>query len=94
MMRSPAVVLVAALATFALGCGGKQRTDTKAGLTARDIIDASSPAIVRIEAGDAKVGTGFVIGADGLVATNLQSSRASRTSASGSTRTRPSIPCR
>lgn len=40
-------------------------------MTARDIIDASSPAIVRIESGEAKVGTGFILSADGLIATNL-----------------------
>lgn len=40
-------------------------------MTARDIIDASSPAIVRIESGEAKVGTGFILAADGLIATNL-----------------------
>src|SRR5262245_45240046 len=40
-------------------------------MSPRDIIDSSSPAIVRIEAGEAKVGTGFILGKDGLIATNL-----------------------
>ena len=40
-------------------------------LTAKDIVKRSSPAIVRIEAGSDKVGTGFVLDKGGLVATNL-----------------------
>jgi len=67
-MRSLLLVVVAVV----MGCGSTQKSTTKKGpLTARDIIDSSSPAIVRIEAGEAKVGTGFIIGNDGLIATNL-----------------------
>jgi hypothetical protein len=67
-MRSLLLVVVAVV----MGCGSTQKSATKKGpLTARDIIDSSSPAIVRIEAGEAKVGTGFIIGNDGLIATNL-----------------------
>ncbi|HUJ61636.1 MAG TPA: S1C family serine protease [Kofleriaceae bacterium] len=40
-------------------------------MSATDIVKASSPAIVRIEAGDHKVGTGFVVDRAGMVATNL-----------------------
>lgn len=40
-------------------------------MSPREIIDTSSPAIVRIEAGDAKVGTGFILDESGLIATNL-----------------------
>ena len=40
-------------------------------MSPREIIDASSPAIVRIEAGEAKVGTGFILDENGLIATNL-----------------------
>jgi hypothetical protein len=40
-------------------------------MSPREIIDSSSPAIVRIEAGDAKVGTGFIVDGGGLIATNL-----------------------
>jgi len=40
-------------------------------LTAKDIVQRSSPAIVRIEAGGEKVGTGFIIDKAGIVATNL-----------------------
>lgn len=57
-----------------MSCGSPQKATTKKGpLTARDIIDSSSPAIVRIEAGadGGKVGTGFILTSDGLIATNL-----------------------
>ncbi len=40
-------------------------------MTPKDIVDASSPAIVRIEAGSNKIGTGFVVDPAGLIATNL-----------------------
>ena len=40
-------------------------------MTAKDIVETSSPAIVRIEAGDNKVGTGFIVDKTGLIATNL-----------------------
>jgi hypothetical protein len=40
-------------------------------MSAKEIVDQSSPAVVRIEAGDSKVGTGFVIDGRGLIATNL-----------------------
>ena len=40
-------------------------------MSPKDIVKESSPAIVRIEAGDAKVGTGFVVDKGGIVATNL-----------------------
>lgn len=40
-------------------------------MTPREIIDKASPAIVRIEAGEAKVGTGFILHENGLIATNL-----------------------
>lgn len=71
MMRryaSPLVLIIALVA----GCGGRQKqAGPKTGLSARDIIDTSSPAIVRIEAGEAKVGTGFILDPSGLIATNL-----------------------
>jgi serine protease Do len=40
-------------------------------LTAKQIAEASKPAIVRVEAGDDRVGTGFVVDAHGVIATNL-----------------------
>ncbi|HEX8115283.1 MAG TPA: trypsin-like peptidase domain-containing protein [Kofleriaceae bacterium] len=40
-------------------------------LTAKDIVQRASPAIVRIEAGAEKIGTGFIVDKAGVVATNL-----------------------
>jgi serine protease Do len=40
-------------------------------MTPKDIIQQSSDGIVRIEAGGDKVGTGFILDASGLIATNL-----------------------
>jgi len=54
----------------ASACGHAQKPGNQS-MTARDIIDSSSPGIVRIEAGDAKVGTGFIVDPSGLIATNL-----------------------
>ena len=67
MRRSSVLVVAIALAS----CGHAPKGGKHGPLSARDIIDVSSPAIVRIEAGDAKVGTGFILAADGLIATNL-----------------------
>jgi serine protease Do len=68
MRRSFWFVVVVAVAA---GCGtsGQQRPQTR--MSPREIIDSSSPAIVRIEAGEAKVGTGFIVDESGLIATNL-----------------------
>ncbi|MCX5743972.1 MAG: trypsin-like peptidase domain-containing protein [Proteobacteria bacterium] len=44
---------------------------TPAPLTAKDIVHHSTPAIVRIEVGTDRIGTGFIVDAKGLVATNL-----------------------
>jgi hypothetical protein len=40
-------------------------------MTAKDIVQRASPAIVRIEAGGDKIGTGFILDKVGIVATNL-----------------------
>jgi len=40
-------------------------------LTAKDIVARATPAIVRVEAGGDKVGTGFILDGRGIVATNL-----------------------
>jgi serine protease Do len=70
MRRSSPLLLIVAMA---VACGARQKPAQTPGqgMSARDIIDASSPAIVRIEAGEAKVGTGFIVDASGLIATNL-----------------------
>lgn len=52
-----------------LGCGGTQAGQV--GMSAREIVAASSPAIVRIETGGDRVGTGFILDRAGLIATNL-----------------------
>ena len=55
-----------------LGCGGTQKPEAPhVRLTAKDIVAKSTPAIVRIEAGGDKVGTGFILDGRGIVATNL-----------------------
>ena len=65
-MRSTSLVLA-----VLVGCGGSTANVPRQRMTAKDIVDASSPAIVRIEAGDSKVGTGFIVDKTGLIATNL-----------------------
>lgn len=62
------LTVVAAL-TVASSCGGASSNAPR--LTAKDIVKRSSPAIVRIDAGNDKVGTGFILDKGGLVATNL-----------------------
>src|SRR6476659_7339413 len=68
MRRSILLLLVVA---FAAGCGASSKPKPLVRLSPREIIDISSPAIVRIEAGEAKVGTGFILSEDGLIGTNL-----------------------
>jgi serine protease Do len=53
------------------GGGGAAKPAAPRALTAKDIVQRSSAAIVRIEAGSDKVGTGFILDKIGLVATNL-----------------------
>jgi S1-C subfamily serine protease len=68
-MRRLRVVAVMALVS---SCGSTTSSvPASRTLTAKDIVKRSSPAIVRIEAGSDKVGTGFVLDKVGLVATNL-----------------------
>jgi serine protease Do len=67
-MRHLPVMAVLALAG---SCASTASNAPRARLSPKDIVKRSSPAIVRIEAGGDKVGTGFILGKDGLVATNL-----------------------
>jgi serine protease Do len=66
-MRGILVVAAAAL----VGSCGATTAQTPQRLTPKEIIQRTSAAIVRIEAGTDKVGTGFVVDKAGIVATNL-----------------------
>ena len=66
------LLVAASLVTGSLtSCATVSSNRPHARVTARDIVDDASPAVVRIEAGDSKVGTGFIVDSAGLVATNL-----------------------
>src|SRR6478672_11878220 len=66
-MRSLAVLAVVS----SLGCGSTTANAPHVRMSAREIVDESSPAIVRVEAGEDRVGTGFILDRTGLIATNL-----------------------
>lgn len=74
-MLRPRALSVALCATFLISCSSGIRGPRKARMTIKEIVDASKPAIVRIETrfanGRKAVGTGFVISKDGRIATNL-----------------------
>jgi serine protease Do len=67
MRRSSVVAVIALVGSCATTASNAPRPR----LTAKDIVQQSSPAIVRIEAGGDKVGTGFIVDKTGIVATNL-----------------------
>jgi serine protease Do len=52
-------------------CGGTTANTARAPLTTKDILQRSNSAIVWIEAGRDKIGTGFILDKTGIVATNL-----------------------
>lgn len=66
--------LLPLIAGVAVSCSGAPNKSNSGGkrtaLTTKEIVDRATPSVVRIEAGRA-VGTGFVVGADGRIATNL-----------------------
>jgi len=68
-VRFPVVAVAAALIVG--GCGATAKPTTATRLTPKQIVQRSKPAIVRVEAGGDRVGTGFVIDANGTIATNL-----------------------
>jgi serine protease Do len=71
-MRSASVLAVVILGSVtAAGCGATAASTPHVRMSAREIVDAASPAIVRVEAGDDRVGTGFILDRSGLIATNL-----------------------
>ena len=61
--------LVAGVIGLLVGCGATIQAPKRTRMTAREIVDRSKPAIVRVEAhygaGRVGVGTGFVVGRDG-----------------------------
>jgi serine protease Do len=69
-MWRPRVGLVL-LGALVGSCASTAANAPRARLTPKDIVQRSSPAIVRIEAGDHKIGTGFILDKAGVVATNL-----------------------
>jgi S1-C subfamily serine protease len=70
-MRRIRVLAVMALATSCAGTTSGTPGTSQTRLSAKDIVQRSSPAIVRIEAGPEKVGTGFILDKSGIIATNL-----------------------
>lgn len=71
-MRGSLLLLVPGLLVVA-ACGASQSSANapRVKLTPKDIVQQSTDGIVRVEAGEDKVGTGFVLHASGLIATNL-----------------------
>jgi len=74
--RALSTAVIAALSLAA--CSGSQRAAPRTRLSTKEILDQNKPGIVRIESivgegAKAQVGygTGFVVGADGRIATNL-----------------------
>ena len=63
--------LVAAVLLGALGCAGSTVVAPPQRLSPRQIVEKSKPAIVQVEVGNDRMGTGFVIDRTGVVATNL-----------------------
>jgi len=67
-MRRPLLLLL-----IAVSCGpsAPKANSPRNRMTPKDIVQQSTEAIVRIEAGGDKVGTGFILDKNGLVVTNL-----------------------
>jgi hypothetical protein len=63
--------LIAIIALAASACSGTSRPPPRSRLTPKQIFEKSESAIVRIEAGHEKVGTGFAVEPGGVIATNL-----------------------
>lgn len=70
--RVSKVALVLGVALSLAACGGaKPGAGGRTKLTPKQIVERASPGVVRVEAGTDRVGTGFVVDASGLIATNL-----------------------
>jgi serine protease Do len=71
-MRRLCLAIVVALAGSCAGTNPDTGPNApRVRLSPKDIVQRSSPAIVRIEAGPEKVGTGFIVDKSGVIATNL-----------------------
>jgi hypothetical protein len=68
MRRFPILVVVALVGA---SCGGSSANAPRLRMSAKDIYKTASPAIVRLEVGDDKMGTGFIVDKTGLIATSL-----------------------
>lgn len=67
-----ALSLAFAVALGGAACGGaRPSAGGRVKLTPKQIVERASPGVVRVEAGSDRVGTGFVVDASGLIATNL-----------------------
>jgi hypothetical protein len=64
-------LLAAVFTSLAVGCSGPGPKQPTERLTPKQIVDASKSAIVRVEVGSDRVGTGFIIDPSGIIATNL-----------------------
>ncbi|HEX3478683.1 MAG TPA: trypsin-like peptidase domain-containing protein [Kofleriaceae bacterium] len=71
MRRHRVVAVLALVSALVSACAETMSSTPRARLTAKDIVQRASPAIVRIEAGSEKIGTGFILDKTGVVATNL-----------------------
>ena len=71
MRRLSMTMLALAVLAGLPACSTKEPEIPRVRMSAKEIVDQSSPAVVRIEAGDSKVGTGFIVDPRGVIATNL-----------------------
>jgi serine protease Do len=69
-VKAGTISTVVAAVLIAAACGHTQKAP-RSRLTPKEIVQTTKPAIVRIEVGADRVGTGFVIGKEGMIATNL-----------------------
>jgi serine protease Do len=69
-VKAETMSTLVAAALIAAACGSSQKVP-RSRLTAKEIVTNSKPAIVRVEVGTDRVGTGFVIDKNGTIATNL-----------------------